>query len=70
MTLSFQALYREPECIDWLSTRSGVVRSISLGTRISDDLVHVQIYGGGPLNKEVGDHLTSRGVSIFVLYGS
>ncbi|PBK69905.1 acetyl-CoA synthetase-like protein [Armillaria solidipes] len=28
------------------------------------------LYGGGPLNKEVGDHLTSRGVSIFVLYGS
>ncbi|KAK0243050.1 hypothetical protein EDD85DRAFT_314137 [Armillaria nabsnona] len=47
-----EALSREPECIDWLSTRSGV------------------IYGGGPLNKEVGDNLTSRGVSIFVLYGS
>ncbi|SJL02272.1 uncharacterized protein ARMOST_05598 [Armillaria ostoyae] len=28
------------------------------------------LYGGGPLNKEVGDFLTSRGVSIFVLYGT
>ncbi|KAK0499795.1 hypothetical protein EDD18DRAFT_1442304 [Armillaria luteobubalina] len=42
----------EPKCIDWLSTRSGVV------------------CGGAPLNKEVGDQLVSRGVSIFVLYGS
>ncbi|KAK0453918.1 hypothetical protein EV421DRAFT_1701489 [Armillaria borealis] len=47
-----EALSHEPECIDWLSTRSGA------------------LYGGGPLNKEVGDHLTSRGVFIFVLYGS
>ncbi|KAJ7819956.1 hypothetical protein B0H14DRAFT_3089317 [Mycena olivaceomarginata] len=28
------------------------------------------LYGGGPLNKQVGDHLSSQGVSIFVLYGS
>ncbi|PBL02838.1 acetyl-CoA synthetase-like protein [Armillaria gallica] len=28
------------------------------------------LYGGGPLNKEAGDHLTSKGVSIFILYGS
>ncbi|KAJ7930505.1 hypothetical protein B0H13DRAFT_2532734 [Mycena leptocephala] len=27
-------------------------------------------YGGGPLNKEAGDYMTSLGVSIFVLYGS
>ncbi|PCH42383.1 acetyl-CoA synthetase-like protein [Wolfiporia cocos MD-104 SS10] len=27
-------------------------------------------YGGGPLNKEVGDYLVSHGVSIFNLYGS
>ncbi|KAK0453913.1 hypothetical protein EV421DRAFT_2007167 [Armillaria borealis] len=47
-----EALSREPEYIDWLSTRSGVA------------------YGGGPLDKEAGDNLTSRGVSIFVLYGS
>ncbi|PBK69900.1 hypothetical protein ARMSODRAFT_974971 [Armillaria solidipes] len=46
------ALSREPDYIDWLSTRSGV------------------LYGGGPLDKEAGDNLTSRGVSIFVLYGS
>ncbi|KAK0206816.1 hypothetical protein DFS33DRAFT_1273198 [Desarmillaria ectypa] len=46
------ALSREPEYIDWLSTRSGV------------------LYGRGPLNKEAGDHLTSRGVFIFVLYGT
>ncbi|KAL6306740.1 hypothetical protein BKA93DRAFT_894740 [Sparassis latifolia] len=26
-------------------------------------------YGGGPLNKEAGDFLTSQGVSIFILYG-
>ncbi|KAK0453915.1 hypothetical protein EV421DRAFT_1730853 [Armillaria borealis] len=47
-----EALSREPEYIDWLSTRSGV------------------LYGGGPLDKEAGDNLTSRGVSIFVLYGT
>ncbi|KAK0230499.1 hypothetical protein IW262DRAFT_1291609 [Armillaria fumosa] len=47
-----EALSHEPECIHWLSTRSGV------------------LYGRGPLNKEVGDNLTSRGVSIFVLYGT
>ncbi|KAF9553317.1 acetyl-CoA synthetase-like protein [Agrocybe pediades] len=28
------------------------------------------LYGGGPLNKSVGDALTSQGVSIFILYGS
>ncbi|KAJ7245421.1 hypothetical protein C8J57DRAFT_1082265 [Mycena rebaudengoi] len=28
------------------------------------------LYGGGPLNQEVGDHLTSQGVSVFILYGS
>ncbi|KAJ7191755.1 hypothetical protein B0H12DRAFT_1039746 [Mycena haematopus] len=28
------------------------------------------LYGGGPLNKEAGDYITSEGVSIFVLYGS
>ncbi|SJL02273.1 uncharacterized protein ARMOST_05599 [Armillaria ostoyae] len=47
-----EALSREPEYIDWLSTRSGV------------------LYGGGPLDKEAGDNLTSRGVSIIVLYGT
>ncbi|KAK0461857.1 acetyl-CoA synthetase-like protein [Desarmillaria tabescens] len=47
-----EALSREPEYIDWLSTRSGV------------------IYSGGPLSKEAGDLLTSRGVPVFVLYGT
>ncbi|KAK0190677.1 hypothetical protein F5146DRAFT_564151 [Armillaria mellea] len=47
-----EAWSHEPKCVDWLSTRSGV------------------LYGGGPLNKEAGDYLTSRGVSIFVLYGT
>ncbi|KAJ7648213.1 hypothetical protein DFH06DRAFT_1050166 [Mycena polygramma] len=28
------------------------------------------LYGGGPLNKAVGDYITSQGVSIFQLYGS
>ncbi|KAJ7167454.1 male sterility protein-domain-containing protein, partial [Mycena filopes] len=28
------------------------------------------IYGGGPLNKQTGDYLTSQHVSIFILYGS
>ncbi|KZT01340.1 acetyl-CoA synthetase-like protein [Laetiporus sulphureus 93-53] len=28
------------------------------------------LFGGGPLNKEAGDYLTSQGVSIFILYGS
>ncbi|KAH9840963.1 uncharacterized protein C8Q71DRAFT_854811 [Rhodofomes roseus] len=28
------------------------------------------LYGGGPLNRQVGDYLTSQGVSIFILYGS
>ncbi|KAJ7229429.1 hypothetical protein B0H12DRAFT_1147826 [Mycena haematopus] len=28
------------------------------------------LYGGGPLNKQVGDYLSSQGVSVFVLYGS
>ncbi|KAJ6464064.1 hypothetical protein C8R45DRAFT_1025143 [Mycena sanguinolenta] len=28
------------------------------------------LYGGGPLNKDVGDYMTSQGVSIFILYGS
>ncbi|KAF8195302.1 hypothetical protein K438DRAFT_1968611 [Mycena galopus ATCC 62051] len=28
------------------------------------------LYGGGPLNKEAGDYITSQGVSIFILYGS
>ncbi|EIW79977.1 acetyl-CoA synthetase-like protein [Coniophora puteana RWD-64-598 SS2] len=27
------------------------------------------LFGGGPLNKELGDYLTSQGVSIFILYG-
>lgn len=27
------------------------------------------MYGGGPLNKKVGDELTKKGVTIFVLYG-
>ncbi|KAF4618234.1 hypothetical protein D9613_011556 [Agrocybe pediades] len=27
------------------------------------------LYGGGPLNKTVGDYMTSKGVPIFVLYG-
>ncbi|KAF8216298.1 hypothetical protein K438DRAFT_1796975 [Mycena galopus ATCC 62051] len=28
------------------------------------------LYGGGPLNKQAGDFMTSQGVSIFILYGS
>ncbi|KAH9841056.1 uncharacterized protein C8Q71DRAFT_436612 [Rhodofomes roseus] len=28
------------------------------------------LFGGGPLNKEAGDFMTSQGVSIFILYGS
>ncbi|KAH9931804.1 uncharacterized protein B0H18DRAFT_1093226 [Fomitopsis serialis] len=28
------------------------------------------IFGGGALNKQVGDYLTSQGVSLFVLYGT
>ncbi|KAJ7870004.1 hypothetical protein B0H13DRAFT_2557202 [Mycena leptocephala] len=27
------------------------------------------LYGGGPLNKDAGDYMTSQGVSIFILYG-
>lgn len=29
-----------------------------------------QLYGGGPLNKDAGNFLTSKGVPIFVFYGS
>lgn len=29
-----------------------------------------QLFGGGPLNKEIGDYMTSQGVSIYMLYGS
>ncbi|PBK78299.1 acetyl-CoA synthetase-like protein [Armillaria solidipes] len=43
---------RQPEYVEWISTRSGV------------------LYGGGPLNKETGDYMTSKGISIFNLYGS
>jgi hypothetical protein len=32
-------------------------------------MMSVQLYGGGPLNQEAGDYLTSQGVSIFILYG-
>ncbi|KAH9934343.1 uncharacterized protein B0H18DRAFT_870080 [Fomitopsis serialis] len=28
------------------------------------------LFGGGPLNKEAGDYMTSQGISIFNLYGS
>ncbi|KAF8878687.1 hypothetical protein CPB84DRAFT_1793984, partial [Gymnopilus junonius] len=28
------------------------------------------LFGGGTLNKEAGDHLSSKGVSVFTLYGS
>lgn len=28
------------------------------------------LYSGGPLNKELGDYITSQGVSIFMLYGA
>ncbi|CCM04238.1 uncharacterized protein FIBRA_06405 [Fibroporia radiculosa] len=28
------------------------------------------LFGGGPMNKEVGDYITSQGVTIFNLYGS
>ncbi|KAJ7233038.1 hypothetical protein C8J57DRAFT_1090832 [Mycena rebaudengoi] len=47
-----EAWAREPEYVEWLATRTGV------------------LYGGGPLNKDAGDYLTSQGVSIFILYGS
>ncbi|KAF5371569.1 hypothetical protein D9758_003563 [Tetrapyrgos nigripes] len=47
-----KAWSKEPEYMEWLSTRTGV------------------LYGGGPLNKEAGDLLTSKGVSIYILYGS
>ncbi|KAF8161947.1 hypothetical protein K438DRAFT_1909851 [Mycena galopus ATCC 62051] len=47
-----EAWSREPEYIEWLATRAGV------------------LYGGGPLNKQAGDYMTSQGVSIFILYGS
>jgi hypothetical protein len=30
----------------------------------------LKLYGGGPLNKDAGDYMTSQGVSIFILYGS
>ncbi|KAH9841046.1 uncharacterized protein C8Q71DRAFT_890574 [Rhodofomes roseus] len=30
----------------------------------------VPLFGGGPLNKEAGDFMTSQGVSILILYGS
>lgn len=38
--------------------------------RDPSDLLESQLYGGGPLNREVGDFMTSKGVSIFILYGS
>ncbi|KAF5346966.1 hypothetical protein D9758_010089 [Tetrapyrgos nigripes] len=47
-----EAWSKEPEYINWLVTRTGV------------------LYGGGPLNKEAGDLLTSKGVSVYILYGS
>ncbi|KAH7929530.1 acetyl-CoA synthetase-like protein [Leucogyrophana mollusca] len=47
-----EAWSRNPEYVQWLSTRKGVM------------------FGGGPLNKEVGDLLTSQGVTVFVLYGA
>ncbi|KAH8114663.1 acetyl-CoA synthetase-like protein [Phellopilus nigrolimitatus] len=31
--------------------------------------IHGILYGGGPLNQEVGDALSKEGVSIFILYG-
>ncbi|PBK97000.1 acetyl-CoA synthetase-like protein [Armillaria gallica] len=43
---------RQPEYVEWISTRSGV------------------LFGGGPLDKEAGDYMTSKGVSLFNLYGS
>ncbi|KAH7907693.1 hypothetical protein BJ138DRAFT_455649 [Hygrophoropsis aurantiaca] len=49
---TIEAWSRNPEYVQWLSTRSGV------------------LFGGGPLNQEVGDYLTSQGVKIFILYGS
>jgi hypothetical protein len=43
---------------------------VFLSCGISSQLSSNQLYGGGPLNKQVGDYLSSQGVSIFVLYGS
>ncbi|KAJ7464987.1 hypothetical protein B0H11DRAFT_2050421 [Mycena galericulata] len=47
-----EAWSRNPEYVQWLATRGGV------------------LFGGGPLNKNAGDYMTSQGVSIFILYGS
>ncbi|KAH7912698.1 hypothetical protein BJ138DRAFT_1083028 [Hygrophoropsis aurantiaca] len=46
-----EAWSRNPDYVQWLSGRLGV------------------LFGGGPLNKEAGDFLVSKGVDIFVLYG-
>ncbi|KAF4612641.1 hypothetical protein D9613_011797 [Agrocybe pediades] len=46
-----EAWSRQPDYVEWLSKRGGV------------------LYGGGPLDKSVGDYLCSNGVPIFNLYG-
>lgn len=41
---------------------------LSLGFVVSKNLS--QLFGGGPLSKEVGDAMVDKGVSLFNLYGA
>lgn len=57
-----------PEQVDWIVQRQGVVGTPRLAGDLN--LTFRQLYGGGPLAKEVGDMLASRGLDIFTLYGT
>ncbi|KAF8825494.1 hypothetical protein HHX47_DHR6000275 [Lentinula edodes] len=68
-----EAWSRVPQYVDWLATRTGVVSSFNFFNNYGPSKLSTlnnKLFGGGPLNKKAGDLLSSKGVSIFVLYGS
>ncbi|KAJ3925590.1 MAG: hypothetical protein NXY57DRAFT_967569 [Lentinula lateritia] len=58
-----EAWSRVPQYVDWLATGTGP------WTFETEYTHNNKLFGGGPLNKKAGDLLSSKGVSIFVLYG-
>ncbi|KAG7447913.1 acetyl-CoA synthetase-like protein [Guyanagaster necrorhizus] len=61
-TVQSDVIFCVPSFIEAWSRRPEYVEWLSTRSGV--------LYGGGPLNKEAGDYMTSKGVSVFISYGS
>jgi hypothetical protein len=61
---------RDPNKVAALAQTKGVVSAIVPVYCLFSLTFNAQLYGGGPLNRAVGDHLTESGVDVYGTYGS